>query len=305
MNSPPIVAIVGATAAGKTGLSLDLAQALGGEVINTDSMQLYRGMDIGTAKVPPHERRGVPHHLLDLLEVTDTASVSLFQGWAQAAIADVRSRGRIPILVGGSGLYTRALVDVFEFPATDPGVRARLEADFEALGSAALHAQLAALDPIAAERINPDNGRRIVRALEVIELTGTPFSARLPEQTYADPRTIQIGVDIDREVLAERIALRVDQMYDAGLIEEVRSLLAAGIEQGRTAALAIGYREAIAVLRGEMTESEARERTSSATRRFARRQDAWFRKDPRVVWVGFDDPERVEKALAAVRTLGM
>lgn len=301
---PPIVSVVGATASGKTSLSLGLAEALRGEIINSDAMQFYRGMDIGTAKVPEAQRRGIPHHMLDLLDITEPASVGEFQARALAVIAEVRGRGRVPILVGGSGLYNRALLDRFDFPATDAGVRARLEAALEAEGSAALHWRLAHLDPAAAEVIKPENARRIVRALEVIELTGEPFSARLPEQTYADPRTLQIGIDIDRQTLAERIARRVEAMFDAGLIEEVRGLLAAGLEQSRTARMAIGYREAVSVLRGEMTEAEARERTASSTRRFARRQDAWFRKDPRVVWVRYDDPDRVGKALAAVRTLG-
>lgn len=300
---PPIVAIVGATASGKTELSLGLAELAGGEIINTDAMQCYRGMDIGTAKLPVNERRGIPHHLLDLLEVSELASVSEFQDRAHQVIADLRGRGRTPILVGGSGLYTRALLDVFQFPATDADLRARLEDELETVGSGALHARLRALDAVAASRIEPENGRRIVRALEVIELTGEPFSARLPERTYADPRTIQIGVDIDRATLAERIEQRVEEMFDAGLIEETRRLLDQGLAESRTARTAIGYREAVAVIRGEMTATEARTRTAAATRRFARRQDAWFRKDPRVFWVGYDDPDRVTKALAAVRTL--
>lgn len=306
MNSqvPPIVAVVGATASGKTELSLGLAEELGGEIINSDAMQFYRGMDIGTAKLPVAERRGIPHHMLDLLGVSEPASVSDFQARARVVMAEVRSRGRVPVLVGGSGLYNRALLDEFEFPTTDPDVRSRLENDLEADGSAAMHWRLMSVDPAAAAVIKPENGRRIVRALEVVELTGQPFSAQLPQQAYRDPRTIQIGVDIDRQTLAERIARRVDAMFDGGLLEEVRGLLEAGLEQSRTARMAIGYREAVSVLRGELTEAEARERTASSTRRFARRQDAWFRKDPRVVWVAYDDPERVGNALAAVRTLG-
>lgn len=306
MNSqvPPIVAVVGATASGKTELSLSLAEELDGEIINSDAMQFYRGMDIGTAKLPVAERRGIPHHMLDLLEVSEPASVSDFQARARTVMADVRNRGRVPVLVGGSGLYNRALLDKFDFPTTDADVRARLEGELESEGSAALHWRLASLDPAAAAVIKPENGRRIVRALEVIELTGRPFSAQLPEQSYRDARTIQIGVDIDRQTLADRIARRVDAMFDGGLIDEVQGLLAAGLAQSRTARMAIGYREAVSVIHGELTESEARERTASSTRRFARRQDAWFRKDPRVVWVAHDDPERVGKALAAVRTLG-
>jgi tRNA dimethylallyltransferase len=306
MNSqvPPIVSVVGATASGKTDLSLGLAEGLGGEIVNSDAMQFYRGMDIGTAKLPMSERRGIPHHMLDLLDISEPASVSAFQAKARAVMADIRSRGRVPVLVGGSGLYNRALLDEFEFPATDADVRARLEGELRAEGSAAMHWRLVSVDPAAAAVIKPENGRRIVRALEVIELTGEPFSAQLPEQTYRDPLTIQIGVDIDRQTLAERIARRVDAMFDGGLLDEVRGLIEAGLEQSRTARMAIGYREAVSVLRGDLTEAEARERTASSTRRFARRQDAWFRKDPRVVWVAHDDPERVGKALAAVRTLG-
>lgn len=304
MAQPPIVAVVGATAAGKTSLSLDLAQALDGEVVNTDAMQLYRGMDIGTAKLPEADRRGVPHHLLDLLEVTEPASVAEFQGRARAVIAEVRGRGRTPVLVGGSALYTRAVLDVFEFPGTDPEVRARLEAELEREGSAALHRRLAAVDPGAAANILVENGRRIVRALEVVEITGRPFSATLPTLTYADPRTVQVGVDIDRPTLDARIEQRVAEMFEQGLVAEVEHLLARGLAQGRTASRAIGYPEVAAHLAGELSLEEARERTVVATRRFARRQDAWFRKDPRIAWVRFDDPDRVERALAAVRTTG-
>ena len=303
--APPLVAVVGATASGKTALSLDLAERLGGEVVNTDALQLYRGMDVGTAKLPPAERRGVRHHLLDVLDVRESASVAEFQGWARAAAADIRSRGRTPVLVGGSALYTRAVLDRFEFPGTDPEVRARLEAELERVGPAALHARLAAVDPEAAERILVENGRRTVRALEVVELTGRPFSASLPRLAYVDPRTVQVGVDIDRPTLDARIEQRVAAMFDGGLVAEVERLLTAGLAEGRTAATAIGYREAAAYLRGELTEAEARERTAAATRRFARRQDSWFRKDPRITWVAHDDPDRVDQALAAVRALDM
>ena len=304
----PIVAIVGATASGKTSLSLDLAEALTGrggrgEIVNTDAMQLYRGMDVGTAKLPPEERRGIAHHLLDLLDVTQASTVAEFQQLARAEIAGMRAAGTTPVLVGGSALYTRAVVDRFEFPGTDAGVRARLEAELEDVGAEAMHARLAELDPEAAGRILPENGRRIVRALEVIELTGRPFTASLPVMEYADPATIQIGVDIDRPALAARIEQRVDAMFDAGFVDEVARLLDAGLRGGRTASMAIGYREVAAFLAGELTLEEARERTVLATRRFARRQDAWFRKDPRIVWVRYDDPERVAKALDAVQEL--
>lgn len=296
----PIVAVVGATAAGKTSLSLDLAEALDGEIVNTDAMQVYRGMDIGTAKVRPEERRGIPHHLLDLLDVTEPATVAEFQRWARDAIADLRAHGRPPVLVGGSALYTRAVVDRFEFPGTDPAVRTRLEAELAEQGEKALHDRLLELDPEAASRILVENGRRTVRALEVIELTGRPFSASLPTLEYADPHTVQIGVDIDRPTLDARIAQRVDEMFDAGFVAEVARLIDEGLLEGRTASMAIGYREVAAHLAGELDEAEARERTIRATRRFARRQDAWFRKDPRIVWVAYDAPDRLEKALAAV-----
>ena len=299
----PIVALVGATASGKTGLSLDLAERLGGEVVNTDAMQVYRGMDIGTAKLPVAERRGIAHHLLDLLDVTEPATVALFQEWARNAVEDIRGRGATPVLVGGSALYTRAIVDRFEFPGTDESLRRELEVELERVGSPALHERLAGVDPEAAAQIQPDNGRRVVRALEVIALTGRPFSASLPRLEYADPLTIQVGVDIDRPTLDERIARRVDEMFASGFVEEVEALLARGLAEGRTAPRAIGYREVMGFLAGDRTLAEAVEQTKTATRRFARRQDSWFRKDPRIVWVAYDDADRVEKAVAAVEAL--
>lgn len=301
----PIVAVVGATAAGKTSLSLDLAETLGGEIINTDAMQVYRGMDIGTAKLPVEERRGIPHHLLDLLDIAEPASVADFQALAREEIATLRKAGKTPVLVGGSALYTRAILDRFEFPGTSNEVRERLEKELETAGEKALHDRLRALDPVAAERIEIDNGRRVVRALEVIELTGEPFSARLPEQVYHDPASIQIGVDISREALDVRIRQRVSEMFESGFVDEVARLLDAGLGRSRTASKAIGYKEVAAYLAGETTLEEAMERTAIKTRQFARRQDAWFRKDPRVVWVSYDDPARLDKAVAAVRGLGL
>ncbi|MDZ5660691.1 tRNA (adenosine(37)-N6)-dimethylallyltransferase MiaA [Nocardioides sp. S-58] len=300
----PVVALVGATASGKTGLSLDLAERLGGEVVNTDAMQVYRGMDIGTAKLPVAERRGIPHHLLDVLEVTEPATVALFQGWAREAITDIRGRDATPVLVGGSALYTRAIVDRFEFPGTDESLRRELEVELERVGSAALHERLAGVDPEAAAQIQPDNGRRVVRALEVVALTGRPYTASLPRLEYDDPLTVQIGVDIDRPTLDERIARRVDEMFAVGFVEEVEALLVRGLAEGRTAPRAIGYREVVGFLAGDRTLAEAVEQTKAATRRFARRQDSWFRKDPRIVWVSHDDPDRVEKAVGAVEALG-
>lgn len=301
---PVVVAVVGATAAGKTGLSLDLAERLGGEIVNTDAMAVYRGMDIGTAKAGAADRARVPHHLLDLLDVTEPLTVAEFQLQARATIADLRGRGRTPVLVGGSALYTRAVLDRFEFPGTDPAVRRRLEDELATVGVAALFERLCATDPAAAANIRPDNGRRIVRALEVGEITGRSFTATLPSLEYADPLTVQIGVDIDRPTLDERIEQRVDAMFEAGLVDEVRRLLDAGLAEGRTAREAIGYRQVAAHLAGELSLAEARLQTVQATRRFARRQESWFRKDPRIVWVAWDDPGRVDRAVDAVRAVG-
>ncbi len=302
--SPVIVAVVGATAAGKTGLSLDLAERLGGEIVNTDAMAVYRGMDIGTAKAGAADQARVPHHLLDLLDVTEPLTVAEFQQRARATITDLRARGRTPVLVGGSALYTRAVLDRFEFPGTDPAVRRRLEAELASDGVAALYERLRASDPAAAANIRPDNARRVVRALEVGEITGRSFTATLPSLEYADPRTVQIGVAIDRPTLDGRIEQRVDAMFDAGFVDEVRRLLDRGLAEGRTAREAIGYRQVAAHLAGELTLEEARLQTAQATRRFARRQESWFRKDPRIVWVAWDDPGRLDRAVEAVRAVG-
>ncbi|MFD0418467.1 tRNA (adenosine(37)-N6)-dimethylallyltransferase MiaA [Streptomyces sp. NPDC127108] len=282
--APRVIAVVGPTAAGKSDLGVHLAQRLGGEVVNADSMQLYRGMDIGTAKLTPAERDGVPHHLLDVWDVTEAASVAEYQKLARAEIDRLLAEGRWPILVGGSGLYVRGAVDHLEFPGTDPAVRARLEEELEERGPGVLHGRLAAADPDAARAILPGNGRRIVRALEVIEITGKPFTANLPghESVYD---TVQIGVDVARPELDLRIATRVDRMWEAGLVEEVRTLEAQGLREGRTASRALGYQQVLAALAGECTEDEARAETVRATKRFARRQDSWFRRDPRVHWL--------------------
>ncbi|BBC32456.1 tRNA dimethylallyltransferase [Streptomyces graminofaciens] len=281
---PRVIAVVGPTAAGKSDLGVFLARHLGGEVVNADSMQLYQGMDIGTAKLTPEERAGVPHHLLDIWDVTVTASVAEYQRLARARIDALLAEGRWPILVGGSGLYVRGAVDNLEFPGTDPEVRARLEEELTLRGSGALHARLAAADPGAAHAILPSNGRRIVRALEVIEITGKPFTANLPghDSVYD---TVQIGVDVERPELDERISRRVDRMWDAGLVEEVRALEAQGLREGRTASRALGYQQVLAALAGQCTMDEARAETVRATKRFARRQDSWFRRDPRVHWL--------------------
>lgn len=293
-DAEPIIAVVGPTGTGKSDLAVELALALGGEVVNTDSMQFYRGMDIGTAKLTLEERRGVPHHLLDILDVRDEASVSAFQKAARSAIADIRSRGRRPILAGGSGLYVRAAIDVLEFPGTDPVVRARLEADAEREGIGSLARRLAEVDPDSAVRLN--DARRIIRALEVLEVTGRPFSAYMPRREYVQP-TVQLGLDMDRPMLHERLAARVHGMVEAGLVDEVRRLEAAGLREGRTASRALGYAQFLRVLDGEAAIEEAADETIVATRQFARRQATWFRADPRVEWLDALRPDVVEAAL--------
>ena len=297
VTSRDVIAVVGPTAAGKSDLAVDLALRLGGEAVNADSMQLYRGMDVGTAKLTRAEMRGVPHHLLDVWDVTRTASVAEYQGLAAEAFDEIRARGRVPILVGGSGLYVRAALDHFDFPGTDPAVRARLEAELAEAGPAAMHARLRERDPAAAEAILPGNGRRIVRALEVIEITGRPFSASLPEHRYRYD-AVQIGLTVPRPELDERIALRVERMWEAGLVDEVRALEKAGLRDGLTAGRALGYAQILRFLAGEWTEERAKEETIRQTRRFARRQESWFRRDPRVRWLPYDAPDLVERAVA-------
>ena len=292
-----MIAVVGPTAAGKSALSIALAREMGGEVVNADSMQLYRGMDIGTAKLTLAERSGIPHHLLDIWDVTQPAAVAEYQRLARAAIEDIAGRGRVPLLVGGSGLYIRAVLEEFDFPGTDPELRARLEAELAEFGPAVLHARLAELDPGAAGRILPSNGRRIVRALEVIELTGAPFTAALPEPA-PHYESVQIGVDRDTAALDERIATRVDLMWAAGLLDEVRALELKGLRDGRTASHALGYQQALAELAGRLTEAEAKDETVRSTRRFVRRQRSWFRRDPRIHWLDGASDDIVEAALA-------
>lgn len=289
MSELPVLVVNGPTASGKTAVAVEVAHALaaGGqpaEVVNADSMLVYRGMDIGTAKPAPAERGGVRHHLIDIMEVTETASVATFQGLARAAIADCRGRGVVPIVAGGSALYMRAILDEFEFPATDPAVRERLEAELEAVGAAALHARLAALSPSAAAGILPGNARRVVRALEVIELTGS-FRAALPSETYALAGVLQFGLSLERADLDARIEARVERMWQEGFVAEVRGLLPRGLRQGRTASRALGYRQVLDHLDGRLTQDEAKAATQAGTRRFARKQLGWFRRDPRITWV--------------------
>jgi tRNA dimethylallyltransferase len=302
-SKPPVVAVIGPTAAGKSDLAVALAVELGGEVVNGDAMQLYRGMDIGTAKLTVAERRGVPHHLLDMLDVTEPATVAEFQGWARDAIDDCRARGVTPIVTGGSALYLRAVLDDFEFPGTDEAVRTKWEAELTRVGPERLHAQLAAVDPDAAALILPSNGRRIVRALEVRELTGNPFRASLPEHSYYYDGVVALGIDVPRPVLDERIEARVHRMWSAGLVDEVRRLEAAGLREGRTAQRALGYQQVLDFLAGRCSEAEAIEATIRSTRRFVRRQDTWFRRDPRIHWLPYDAADLRAEALDAVRSL--
>ena len=284
-----VIAVVGATATGKSGLATELALALGGEVVNADSMQLYQGMDIGTAKEPEAARHGVPHHLLDIWPVTQTANVADYAKLARAAIDEIIARGRVPVLAGGSGLYVRAAVDDLDFPGTDEAIRASLEEELSRVGAAALHTRLARLDPVAAGAILPGNGRRIVRALEVIEISGRPFTATMPAFQENRP-AVQIGLTLPRPELDLRIAARVDRMWQAGLEAEVRSLVAQGLRDGKTASRALGYQQLLRYLDGQWCLDEARLETMKATRRFARRQESWFRRDPRVRWLDAGQP---------------
>lgn len=290
----PIVAIVGPTASGKTALSLDLAERLDGEIINADSMQFYRGMDIGTAKLPIDERRGIAHHLIDIMDVRDEASVAQFQADARRAIEEIQARGRTPILVGGSGLYVRAALDVLELPPTDPMVRERLEHEATTHGIAGIRDRLREVDPASADRLTDD--RRIIRALEVFEITGRPFTSFMPQREYAAP-TVQIGVTLDRDELHERINQRVENMVRDGLLDEVTALERRGLREGSTAPHAIGYRQFLAVLDNHMSETQAIASTQLATRQFAKRQLTWFRADPRVTW--FDPLEHRTAASVA------
>ncbi len=293
-----VIAVAGPTAAGKSALSVALAHALGGEIINCDSMQLYRGMDIGTAKLTPAEREGVPHHLLDIWPVTEPASVAEYQRLARAEIAAIAGRGNIPLLVGGSGLYLRAVLEDFEFPGTNKALRDALELELAESGPEPLHARLRSLDPLAADRILASNGRRIVRALEVIELTGRPFTASLP-----DPKPVYdaLTIAVDRADLDDRIAQRVDVMWAQGFVDEVRSLENVGLRDGLTASRALGYQQILAFLDGECTEAEAHLATVTGTRRFVRRQRSWFRRDPGIYWLDGTSDDLLGQALNVIR----
>jgi tRNA dimethylallyltransferase len=305
------VAVVGPTGTGKSVLALDIAERLSGgigaEIVNADAMQLYRGMDIGTAKLRPDERRGIPHHQLDVLDIVETATVANYQQAAAADIEAIAARGAVPVIVGGSMMYIQSLLDDWAFPATDPQIRAAWEARLAEVGTAALHAELGRRDPAAAATILPTDGRRIVRALEVVELTGQPFAASAP--TIGTPRwdTAIIGLDWDTALLDERLALRTDAMFDGGLVDEVRALLDEGLRDGVTAARALGYAQVIAALDAggdEQSLTEARTLTFTGTRRYVRRQRSWFRRDHRIGWLDAADrtgPDLADAALAIWR----
>ncbi|MFJ4209841.1 tRNA (adenosine(37)-N6)-dimethylallyltransferase MiaA [Paenarthrobacter sp. NPDC089675] len=296
--SLPVIAVVGPTGSGKSDLGVELALALDGEVINADALQFYRGMDIGTAKITVNERQGVPHHLLDIMDVTEEASVADFQAECRARIEDIHSRGKRAIMVGGSGLYVRAALDILEFPGTDPAVRRRLEQEFDEVGLASLRSRLEEVDPVSAARLA--DARRVIRALEVHQLTGRPFSSFMPRREYHQP-AVQIGLAVDRDLLRERLAQRVHRMVDAGLLQEVERLGTAGLRDGRTASRALGYSQFLKVIDGEASVREAAEETIVATRQFARRQLTWFRADPRIQWLDWQDPELVAKAVELAR----
>jgi tRNA dimethylallyltransferase len=303
--TPVLIAIVGSTGTGKSELSLDLAERLiqrgqPAEIVNADAMQLYRGMDIGTAKLSPAERRGIPHHLLDVLDVTDEATVSNFQADARAVVTDILSRGAVPILVGGSGLYVSSVVFDFRFPGTDPVLRARLEAELVVVGPGLMHARLQKIDPQAALRIGPSNGRRLVRALEIVELTGAPHLAALPDEPVYWRASVLLGLRTPRELLTSRLDARVERMWAAGIVDEARGLLVAGIESGVTASRAIGYAQALGQVHGTFSEAEAIEATQQLTRRYARRQVSWFKRYAHTQWLESDAADRVDDALAHV-----
>ena len=297
-----VIVICGATATGKSDIAIEIAQEIGAEIINADSMQLYRGMDIGTAKLTVEERKGIPHHLLDVLDVSEDSTVAWYQEQARAAITEIHSRGKDAVIVGGTGLYIKAILDDLNFPDTDPEVRAKLEAELAEFGAAALFTRLEELDPAAALAIDRANTRRVIRALEVIEITGLPFTANLPrEDSSRYPDALQFGLVMDREHLRERIDQRVDRMWDAGFVDEVDRLISQGIGNGSTAQRALGYAQIIAMRSGTMTEEEAKEDTKRASRQYARRQETWFSRDARIQWVAQHQP-RLETILQKINS---
>lgn len=305
-----LIAIVGSTGTGKSELALRIAEAIqnegsAAEIVNADAMQLYRGMDIGTAKLSVLERRGIEHHLIDVLEVTEESTAAEYQKLARSKILEIQSRGAVPILVGGSMLYVAAVLNNFEFPVRDKELRARLEQELVELGPAAMHQKLAALDATAASRIDPENGRRIVRALEIVTLTGEPFAAALPDEIESWQEVLEIGLRMDREVLVSRLEERVRMMWGKGMVEETKALLSRGLRESVTAGYAIGYAQALSQLDGEMDQEQAIESTTKLTQKYARRQMSWFKRDTRINWLDALDPKVTEVAIALVRQHGL
>ena len=300
-----LIAVVGPTGAGKSALAIEVAKhiiAKGGkaEILNCDSMQFYKGMDVGTAKLAFHERQGIKHHLFDFLEITDESTAAEYQQIARPLILELQAQGITPILVGGSMLYVAAVLNMFEFPARDEVLRAKLEQELIDLGPHEMHRRLKALDPVAASRIIPENGRRSVRAIEIVTLTGEPFAAALPDVPDDWQPVLEIGINGDRDDLRGRLEARVHKMWDQGLVDEVRALEPQGIREGKTSSVAIGYAQALKQIDGEMTESEAIADTVRLTQKYARRQMSWFRRDKRIQWLDYQDPEATAKALVLV-----
>ena len=295
-----LVVLAGATATGKSSLSVELAQAIDAEIINADSMQVYRGMDIGTAKITVEERQGIPHHMLDVLDVNQDSTVAWYQSGAREVIDEIHSRGKSVVMVGGTGLYIKAVIDELNFPDTDPMVRHTLNKEAEDLGIDAMFARLEKLDPAAAIAIDRANLRRIIRALEVIEITGKPFTANLPrEESIRYPEARQFGLVMDRELLSERIDQRVNTMFENGFVEEVQKLMSSGLLEGRTAQRALGYSQIVSHLQGETSLDAAVEETKRATRQYARRQETWFSRDARIKWISTRQP-RLETILESL-----
>jgi tRNA dimethylallyltransferase len=305
-----LIAVVGATGTGKSELAIELAEAFArsgkkAEVVNADAMQLYRGMDIGTAKLSLSERRGIPHHLIDVLEITQESTAAEYQKLARAKILELQSSGVVPILVGGSMLYVAACLNNFEFPERDQELRAKLEQELTDNGPLHMHKKLAELDPIAASRIIPENGRRIVRALEIVMITGEPFAAALPDEIESWQPVLEFGLRMDREVLLPRLEQRVLKMWERGLVDEVEQLIDVGLRDSKTASVAIGYAQALGQLEGELTKQEAIASTVQLTQRYARRQVSWFKRDTRINWLEALDADLVHKALELVAKDGI
>ena len=296
-----LVAVVGPTGTGKSDLAISLAQTFvakgqPAEIVNSDSMQFYRGMNIGTAKLAPEERGDIEHHLIDWLDVVDESSAAEYQSQARVVIEQIQGRGAVPIVVGGSMLYIAALLNTFEFPGHDDELRDRLEQELIELGPGLMHRRLQELDPLAASRIDPLNGRRIVRAIEIISVTGAPFAASLPDQPESWQPVLEIGLNSDRAHLLERLSARVERMWQQGLVAEVENLLGHGLREAKTSKRAIGYAQALAQLDGELSQTQAIEQTKLLTGRYARRQMSWFRRDSRITWLDYQNPTYLTSA---------